>query len=160
MSTSGEILMTQEINEQDELSVSLGKKLSQRRKVLGLTEQQIANHIHVRTTIIQDIENDKEINVPAVFYKGYIKNYAAFVGLPSNEYEAYLYSKTSKSPIQKMKNYSNKEQKKRNSKRIVIISLFIILIIITVSIFFIWKDSQSEFVEITHYVSPTNSINS
>lgn len=160
MSTSGEILMTQEINEQDELSVSLGKKLSQRREALGLTEQQIANHIHVRTTIIQDIENDKEINVPAVFYKGYIKNYANFVDLPLNEYEAYLSSKTSKSPIQKMKNYSNKEQKKRNSKRIVYISLSIILIIIAASIYFIWKDSQSEFVEITHYVSPTNSINS
>lgn len=152
--------MTQQMNEQEELHVSLGKKLSQKREALGLTEQQIASHIHVRTTIIQDIENDREINVPAVFYKGYIKNYAAFVGLPLNEYEAYLSSTTSRSPIQKMKNYSNKEQKKRNSKRIIIISLLIILIIIAASAFFIWKDSQSEFVEITHYVSPTNSINS
>lgn len=144
----------------EEHIVSVGRKLANLRLKLGLTESDIARQIHVRTTIIQDLENDRQINVPAVFLKGYIKNYALLVSLPQDEYQSYLDSLETKSSIQVMRNYSNKEQKKRNSKRLILTSLFIILVIIGVISFFAWKENKSELVEVTHYISQPVSTDS
>lgn len=152
--------MEEEIVEQKEQIVSLGKKLADRRKKLGLTEHDISSKIHVITSIIFDIENDRPINVPSIFLKGYIKNYAAIVNLPENEYKPYLESQLNHSSVQVMKNYSNKEQKKRNGKRLILASLLIIAVIIGAISFFAWKESRSELVEVTHYISQPTSTNS
>lgn len=152
--------MKEENIEQTEQIISLGQKLANQRKKLGLTEHDIASKIHIRTSIIFDIENDNVPNVPPIFLKGYIKNYATIVNLPESEYISFIESQQNHSTIQTMKNYSNKEQKKRNDKRLVLASLFIILIIIGIISFFAWKDSQNELVEVTHYISQPSSTNS
>jgi len=151
--------MKEETIENKDDIVSLGEKLAKLRLAKGLTECDIATRIHVRTSIIHDIENDRPINVPAVFYKGYIKNYAAIVGLPENEYQLYIDVQSNQPSIQVIKNYSNKEQTKRHTKRIFFISLLIILMIIGITAFLVWRDNKTELVEVTHYVSPPTSIN-
>lgn len=151
--------MTDETIKQKENIVSLGKKLANLRQELGLTQREVASQIHVRTSIIEDIENDRVINVPPVFLKGYIKNYATIVGLPVSEYQAFLDSQMKKPSTQVMKNYSNKEQTKRHSKRLLTVSLLIILMIIGVTAFLVWKDNKSELVEVTHYISPPTANN-
>ncbi|WP_392564945.1 helix-turn-helix domain-containing protein [Orbus wheelerorum] len=152
--------MKEETIENKDDIVSLGKKLAKLRLAQGLTECDIATKIHVRTSIIQDIENDSVINMPAVFYKGYIKNYANIVGLPENEYQSYIDTQLNRPSIQIIKNYSNKEQTKRYTKRILVISLFIILMIVGITAFLVWRDNKTELVEVTHYISPLTSINS
>lgn len=140
--------------------ISLGKKLANLRIQKGLSTEEISRQIHVRIPVIEAIENDQPVNVPAVFLKGYIKNYAALVELPATEYQAYLDSLEHQRPAQVMKNYSNKEQTKRHGKRLFFVSLLIILAIIGAISFFAWKDSKSELVEVTHYISQPASTNS
>jgi len=153
--------MKEETIENKDDIVSLGEKLTKLRLAKGLTEHDIATQIHVRTSIIHDIENDSVINVPVVFYKGYIKNYASIVGLPENEYQLYFDTQLNQSSVQVIKNYSNKEQTKRHTKRILFISLLIILMIIGITAFLVWRDNnKTELVEVTHYVSPPTSISS
>ncbi|WP_392561283.1 helix-turn-helix domain-containing protein [Orbus sturtevantii] len=150
--------MKEETIENEDDIVSLGKKLAELRLAQGLTESDVATQIRVRTSIIYDIENDNTANLPAVFYKGYIKNYAAIVGLPEIEYQSYIEARLSRPSIQVIRNYSNKEQAKRHTKRVLFISLLIIVMIVGVTAFLVWRDSKTSLVEVTHYVSPSTSM--
>lgn len=152
--------MKEEITESEAPTVSLGKKLANLRLEQGLTQRNIASKIHVKTSIIEDIELDKTVNAPAVFLRGYIKHYATIVGLPVTEYQEYLEQLSNQQSSNTMKNYSNKEQNKRNGKRLLFISIFILVIIVGVTAFFTWQDNKSELIEVTHYISKTPSTNS
>lgn len=143
-------------------AISLGKKLSSLRERTGLSIEDVAKKIHVRRAVIINIENDEPIaDTPAVFVKGYIRSYAELVGLDKQEYAPYLDGIVCQRPISVIKNYSHKEQRKRHGKRVFVISLLLLAVIIGITVFFIWKDDQSNFVEVNHYITPsTQSINS
>lgn len=149
--------MNKELTVDHENTVSLGKKFASLREKLGLTQADLAAKMHIDCTIIQAIDRDETLDISSVYVKSYIKSYAEIVGLPPTEYQSYLDSKISQCPNKKMKNYSHKNQQRNLVIRIIFMSLIIILITLGITYFLVWKENKNNFVEVSHYVSPTSS---
>jgi len=66
-----------------------GSRLRQVRRQAGFSKEQIAEHLHLRLSIIEAIENDRydqydEVE-ELVFIRGYLRAYASLLNLPADE---------------------------------------------------------------------------
>lgn len=137
-----------------EIKVSYGNRLVELREKAGLSPEEVAEELHIRRSIILDIEADKIDNIPTVFLRGYIKGYADLVDMPANELADYLnlINNSEPRPIL-MKNYSQNDMQKRHGTRLLICSIVILVIILGISGFFFWQEYKSEQTNTTHYSS-------
>ena len=72
---------TEEVGD-PEIDLTAGEILRQERLRIGLTENEVADHLHITKHYVSAIESDNYQKLPnAVFAKGYIKNYAIFLKL-------------------------------------------------------------------------------
>ena len=72
---------TEEVGDQ-EINLTAGEILRQERLRIGLTENEVAHHLHITMHYVRAIESDNYQKLPnAVFAKGYIRNYAIFLKL-------------------------------------------------------------------------------
>lgn len=138
-------------------NISLGRVLSGLREQMGLTQDDIASRIHVRKSVVVDIENDQLTHTPLVFHKGYIRSYAELVGLSSDEYQPYMDALSQKIPSYKIQNYTQKDKQRKRSKMLVFISLFIIISALGIALYWVNKENKNNFVEVSHYISPSSS---
>lgn len=70
-----------ELNEDMEV-VGPGEMLADARKLLGLSQQQVADKLNFRVALVNDIELDKfDTLLPATYNRGYLKNYAKLVNV-------------------------------------------------------------------------------
>tara|TARA_R110000737_G_scaffold4096_6_gene13646 strand:+ start:3023 stop:3970 length:948 start_codon:yes stop_codon:yes gene_type:complete len=59
-----------------------GRMLKEAREMRGLSQQQVADKLNFRTSLVQDIEVDKlDLSLPEAFNRGYLKNYAKLVNI-------------------------------------------------------------------------------
>ena len=70
---------TEEVGDQ-EINLTAGEILRQERLRIGLTENEVAHHLHITMHYVRAIESDNYQKLPnAVFARGYIRNYAIFL---------------------------------------------------------------------------------
>jgi len=63
-----------------------GSRLSNARESLGLTLKQVEETIHIRQVFLQALEEERFDDLPGdVYARGFIHNYAVFLGLPTDE---------------------------------------------------------------------------
>ncbi|OCG00361.1 helix-turn-helix domain-containing protein [Gilliamella sp. wkB112] len=144
-------------------NISLGMMLSNLREQKGLTQDDIAGKLHVRKTVVADIENDKiiDIDTPLVFIKGYIRSYAEIIGLSAEEYQPFINALTQQYKSYQVKNHIPNYQKRRRGIKLLLICLIILIGALGVTMYCINKESKSNLVEVSHYISPSsNHINS
>lgn len=61
---------------------SPGRRLAQARQAKGISEAKVADHLHLSVAMIHALENDQYDQLPSpVFVRGYIRNYARFLGI-------------------------------------------------------------------------------
>ncbi len=112
---------------------SLGKILIESRKSLNLTQQDIADKLCLKLDIIKNIEKDIFIvNIPWVFYCGYIYSYARLVNLSKDKIFPFLKEYCLKNnynytKVIKKKNFFEKEKKFLNSIFFFLIKFVLIL---------------------------------
>lgn len=141
--------------------ISLGMILASLREQKGLTQEDIARRIHIRKTVVADIEKDQQIDVPLVFIKGYIRAYAELVGLSVDGYQPYIDFLALQYRSYQEKNYTQNYKKKKRGLGILFFSLFIIVGVFSITIYCVNYKNKSNFVEVSHYISPSsNQINS
>ncbi|WP_294845475.1 helix-turn-helix domain-containing protein [uncultured Gilliamella sp.] len=138
-------------------NISLGKILSNSRDNLGLTQEDIANKLHVRKAVVSEIENDQLVHAPFVFVKGYIRAYAEIVGLPNEEYQPYLEDLKKQYSSQKITELVPKDKKTKGSSKVLFAFLFIFLCALGATLYFVTKQDKSNLVEVSHYISPPTS---
>lgn len=70
--------------QQSPSSLTLGQQFRQRREALGLTIEDVVQQTHLKTAVINHLENDEFIvpNYPPTFMRGYVQNYAKFLKIP------------------------------------------------------------------------------
>ena len=138
--------------------ISLGVMLADLREKMGLTQDDIANKIHVRKTVVVHIENDQLPHAPLVFIKGYIRAYAEIVGLSSDYYQPYLDELT-----KKFKSQQKKVQiqmfitKKQGKAPFIFWGIFILLCALCITLYYVNKDNKNNLIEVSHYISPSSS---
>lgn len=61
---------------------SPGKRLRIARQAKGMSQNDVASHLHLSRSMVQALENDDHASMPGpVFVRGYIRNYARLLGL-------------------------------------------------------------------------------
>lgn len=98
----------------------IGEKLKETRESMGITIEEAAQDLKLRTTQIENIEEGNTESFKDIFYlKEFIKNYSKYLGLDYDEmveeFNEYLFDFTSKISIDDIKK-AEKEQVKKNKK--------------------------------------------
>jgi len=98
----------------------IGEKLKNTRESMGITIEEAADDLNLRTSQIENIEEGNKEAFKDIFYlKMFIKNYSKYLGLDYDEmveeFNEYLFDFTSKISIEDIKK-AEMEQKKKEKK--------------------------------------------
>lgn len=141
---------------------NIGLKLKDKREENGLSIEEVAEDLKMRSSQISSIEEGKTEDFKDVFYlKYFIRDYAKYLGLDSerilDEFNEYLFDMTSKIPIELIK--EAKKDKNENNDTIspytkesskikvpkIIIGLAAIVILIVVGYFIVSNYKGNDF---------------
>jgi len=124
--------------------VEPGTLLKEKREALGLTQQQVADRLRLRVTIIQNLEENKfESDLVATFIRGYLRSYAKAVGLKESEIlAAYEKSAGKVSQEQTMQSFSRKTKRAKHDSHLNIITWGVLVILIGMSSLWWWQNHR------------------
>lgn len=121
----------------------LGELLKQAREKQGLSVAQVADLLHLRPTIVSDIEADNFDNIASVTYaKGYIKNYARIVGLNKQELDEALAHHFPVINAPTMQSFSRKTTRQARDGRLMMVTYFIIFALLALLV--LWWVQKSD----------------
>lgn len=100
----------------------LGKKLLEKREELGISIEEVAEDLKLKSAQVEAIESGDIKAFSDVFYLKYIlKDYAKYLGLSEDEivdeFNEYFYTETSKIPIDEIERVSKQRQKEKNREK-------------------------------------------
>ena len=124
---------SEQIDELDEdiIVVGPGQILSEARKSLSLSQQQVADRLNFRINLVVDIENDSfDHSLPATFNRGYLRNYAKLVAVDIEEVlAAYDLLDIAEAQRSEMQSFSNLTEKQAEHSRLMWLSYLIAAIL-------------------------------
>ncbi|WP_420933397.1 RodZ domain-containing protein [Alteromonas sp. A081] len=126
---------SQEVTSQQKISTpSPGTLLKERREALGLSQQEVASKLFLKALQINDLENDViDKNSSVTFTKGYVRNYAKQLGLPSDDViEAFerFHNQSEVPSSDKLQSFSKRVAKQTHDDRWMMVTYIILLVII------------------------------
>jgi len=133
--------LVEELSEDIEV-VGPGQMLREAREKLGLTQQQVADRLNFRTTLVKDIEQEIfDKTLPATFNRGYIKNYAKLVNISIDDVLAsYEMLNIAQKQGAEMQSFSKETEKQAESNRIMWISYLILATLIGSTVVWWFQD--------------------
>ncbi|MFT5295102.1 MAG: cytoskeleton protein RodZ [Colwellia sp.] len=122
-----------------------GQILSDARKKMGLSQDEVAARLNFRTTLVDEIENEVfDTSMPETFNRGYLRNYAKLVNVSQEDvmasYEQLNVAKTQASELQ---SFSKGTEKLAESNRIMWVSYLILAILIGSTVVW-WMQNNTE----------------
>lgn len=154
--------MNTETNEQQSEVVLAGQRLRLAREKLGFSQQQIADKLCLKLSVVRDIEQDttpKEL--ASAFVRGYIRSYARLLSVPEQEVLPALPQSTPMapkiSPVKSINLYSRR-RKKRREILFQILTLIIFLLLIGLTISWWWQNHKAAQQDLKNSVAQ-NSVN-
>jgi cytoskeleton protein RodZ len=121
-----------------------GQQLKKGREAMGLTQQQVADRLHLRLGNIQDIETDThKAGVSITFTKGYVRIYAKLLSMPVDPLlENFdVLHKGEKQPA-KLQSFSQRVAKQANDDRWMMVTYLIVFLVVASLV--IWWYQQSD----------------
>ncbi len=136
--------------EQEAAFVEPGTLLKEKREALGLTQQQVADRLRLRLSIVQNLEaNNFESDLVATFIRGYLRSYAKAVGLKESEIlQAYEKSTAAEPQEQTMQSFSKKTKRAKHDSHIMSITWVILVILIGMSSLWWWQNHRDTGFEV------------
>lgn len=123
------------VSQQEKSTPSPGALLKARREKLGLSQQDIAGKLFLKTFQINDLENDVIDDKSSVtFTKGYVRNYAKQLGLPSDEViEAFerFHNQSEVPSSDKLQSFSKRVAKQTHDDRWMMVTYIILIVIVS-----------------------------
>ncbi|MDX2369953.1 MAG: DUF4115 domain-containing protein [Colwellia sp.] len=131
-----EVLATTSTKQVDELCVDIevigpGLMLSEARKKLSLSAEDVSNRLNFRTNLVDEIEQDIfDPLLPATFNRGYLRNYAKLVAVDIDEVIS-AYDMLSVAEVQRseMQSFSNLTEKQAEHSRLMWFSYLIVALL-------------------------------
>ncbi|ABE54541.1 conserved hypothetical protein [Shewanella denitrificans OS217] len=106
---------------------TVGAVLRKARESKGLSIQEVALQLHLRPSVIVDIENDKfDAMSSATYVRGYVKNYARFVAADIELIKTCLTQQLPQEAPPSMQSFSRKTTKQARDKRLLIFTYIIV----------------------------------
>ncbi|ERB62609.1 transcriptional regulator [Vibrio coralliilyticus OCN008] len=136
---------------QEENKIEAGTILKQKREELGLTQQQVADRLRLRRSIIENIElNQFESEQVATFTRGYLRSYARVVGIKESVVLCALDDcGEAQHEEHEMQSFSQKTNKEKHDSRIMTLTWGIFAIIVGISSVWWWQNQENSAVELT-----------
>lgn len=124
--------------------VGLGRMLSEARESMGLSQQQVADKLNFRVTLVQDIEAEKfDQNLPAAFNRGYLKNYAKLVNIPQEDVlNSYIQLGVAQKQCAEMQSFSKGTEKQAEHNMVMWITYLILIALATATVVW-WYQAPS-----------------
>jgi len=137
-------------NENDDLGeaadqVSPGRMLKKAREIRGLSQQQVADKLNFRITLVQNIEVDKfDHSLPEAFNRGYLKNYAKLVNAAEAEVlTSYDQLGIAQRQCAQMQSFSKGREKQTEHNIVMWITYLILAVLVTATVVW-WFQTPSE----------------
>jgi len=112
---------------------SPGQQLSRAREALGLSQEDVANKLHLRLNSVIAVENDAlEKGVSVTFNKGYVRLYARLVNLdPQSLLEAYdeLHAVDRQQPA-KLQSFSRRVSREAHDSRWNMVTIVVVILVL------------------------------
>jgi cytoskeleton protein RodZ len=122
-----------------------GQILSEARKKAGLTQQDVADKLNFRLSLVDEIESERfDTRLPETFNRGYLRNYAKLVNVSQEDViVSYQQLNIAKAQASKLQSFSKGTEKLAESNRIMWISYFILAILIGSTVVW-WMQNNNE----------------
>ncbi|MBA6233223.1 MULTISPECIES: RodZ domain-containing protein [unclassified Colwellia] len=122
-----------------------GQILSEARNKAGLTQQDVADKLNFRLSLVDEIESERfDTRLPETFNRGYLRNYAKLVNVSQeNVIVSYQQLNIAKAEASKLQSFSKGTEKLAESNRIMWISYFILAILIGSTVVW-WMQNNNE----------------
>ncbi|MDD1784182.1 cytoskeleton protein RodZ [Enterovibrio sp. ZSDZ35] len=141
--------MNTELNEEQLDGVETshpGIVLKQAREKMGLSDQDVADRLRLRVSVIQELEeNCCDGQQIATFTRGYIRSYAKLVGVDADS----LLGGFKPSPevdenAQKMQSFSGKTRREKHDSRVMGLTWIILAAVVAITTFWWWQNQENE----------------
>jgi cytoskeleton protein RodZ len=110
---------------------TLGSLLKTAREQKGLSIQEVAVHLHLRPSIVKDLEADCFTNIASSTYvRGYVKNFARLVGADVMRIHQCLSRQVPLETEPAMQSFSRKTSRQAKDSRLMWVTYFIILVLV------------------------------
>jgi len=164
-----EVLAVESTKQMDELCedievVGPGLMLSEARKKLSLSTEEVSNRLNFRTNLVNEIEQDIfDPLLPATFNRGYLRNYAKLVAVDVDEVlSAYEMLGVAEVQRSEMQSFSNLAEKQVEHSRLMWISYLIVALLFGLMV--VWwfqepKLSVNLFEQLNEEQQTSNNIN-
>ncbi|NKC17513.1 DUF4115 domain-containing protein [Pseudoalteromonas sp. S4498] len=133
----------QEAPEQEQ--PSLGQTLATARQNAGISFAEIESRLKMTHAQLTKLEQDDYQGLgPETFVRGYIKNYAALLGLNPAEVLAKYQSPELPPQKKRMQSFSRRTHKEAHDNRLMMVSYIVLAIVLGSSAFWFWQTNSSE----------------
>lgn len=124
--------------------VSPGQMLRDARITKGISQKEVSNRIHLKVSVINDIEHDIfDPEIAQTFVRGYIRCYARFLGIDvADVLSAYDCQNAACEQQAELQSFSRRTKKEASDNRLMIVSYGIIGFMLL--IFLIWGFQRSD----------------
>ncbi len=123
---------------------AIGLLLQKARLDLGMTDEEVAERLKLRVSVVRDIEAMKgEESQITTFTRGYIRSYAKLVGLDVD----YLLNSNNHTgqvePVEhQLQSFSKKTSDEKLDNRVMVLTWFIFAIVIGITMFWWWQNQK------------------
>ena len=130
-----------------------GQTLAQAREAKGLSQQQVADSLRLRLTVVQLIEADDYDKLASnTFVRGYLRSMAKALEVSEEKvftaFNEHGYD-TSQTSNVKMQSFSRRKVRERNDSRLKWVSYVVILIVLALVLVWWWQESNFSLNTIT-----------
>lgn len=131
MKKSSEKSQPQELTDDIEV-IGPGQILSEARKALSLSQEDVAKNLNFRLKLVQDIESDNfDKSLPTTFNRGYLRNFAKLVNVSEEDVlTSYDVLGVAEKQGAEMQSFSQGTQRQAENSRIMWMSYLIVAIIV------------------------------
>ena len=123
-----------------------GTVLKLKRESLGWSQQEIADRLRLRVSVIENIEsNDFKADQVATFTRGYLRSYAKVVGLNEEDVLGLLTgSGNAEHKEQTMQSFSRKTNREKHNNRVMMVTWGIMITLAGISSVWWWQNQEQD----------------
>ena len=133
---------------------TIGSLLKGAREKQGASINDIAEQLHLRASIVNDIETDNFGDMTsAIYVKGYIKNYARIVQADSEAIQRCIALQFPKAAAPEMQSFSRKTTRQARDGRLMLVTYIIVFILLALLV--LWWVQKSDTQANVDFSQPT-----
>ncbi len=123
-----------------------GQMLRDARIALGLTENQVAEQLNLRLSVIKNIESEQfDAKVPETFMRGYLKNYAKLLNVNYQDIKtSYESLDVANRQGNEMKSFSQSHKTQAENNLLKLISIILVVVLIAVTVVWWLQQANNE----------------